>query len=114
MQGHGPAVRLRASTYAAPAEPLLAHRQVDVQPPVLGDGPPGPDPRASLEAGRPRGRKERRMSTTVTTLDWKGLSCPLPIAKTALALKTMASGTVVEVLATDPGSVPDFTAWCRS
>jgi tRNA 2-thiouridine synthesizing protein A len=55
------------------------------------------------------------MTTTVTkTLDLKGLSCPLPIVKTAQALKTMASGEVVEALATDPGSVPDFIAWCRS
>ncbi len=54
------------------------------------------------------------MSTTVTTLDLKGLSCPLPIVKTAQALKPLPSGSLVEVLATDPGSVPDFIAWCRS
>ena len=55
------------------------------------------------------------MSITVTkTLDLKGLSCPLPIVKTAQAIKSMASGEVLESLATDPGSVPDFTAWCRS
>jgi tRNA 2-thiouridine synthesizing protein A len=55
------------------------------------------------------------MSTTVTqTLDLKGLSCPLPIAKTAQALRGLASGSVVEVLATDPGSVPDFEAWSAS
>jgi len=55
------------------------------------------------------------MSTTIaTTLDLKGLSCPLPIVKTAVALKTLRPGEVVEVLATDPGSVADFAAWCRS
>jgi tRNA 2-thiouridine synthesizing protein A len=55
------------------------------------------------------------MSTTIaTTLDLKGLSCPLPIVKTAVALKTMRPGEVVEVLATDPGSVADFAAWCHS
>jgi tRNA 2-thiouridine synthesizing protein A len=55
------------------------------------------------------------MSTTIaTTLDLKGLSCPLPIVKTAVALKTMRPGEVVEVLATDAGSVADFTAWCHS
>ena len=46
------------------------------------------------------------------TLDFRGLACPLPIAKTAIALKSAQPGDVVEVLATDPGSVPDFTAWC--
>ena len=55
------------------------------------------------------------MSITVTqTLDLKGLSCPLPIVKTAQAIKGLNSGDVLEALATDPGSVPDFTAWCRS
>jgi tRNA 2-thiouridine synthesizing protein A len=48
------------------------------------------------------------------TLDLKGLSCPLPIVKTAKAMKELSSGDVVEVLATDPGSVPDFKAWCTS
>jgi tRNA 2-thiouridine synthesizing protein A len=46
-------------------------------------------------------------------LDLKGLSCPLPIVKTAKALKGLASGDLVEVLATDPGSVKDFAAWAR-
>lgn len=50
--------------------------------------------------------------TITQTLDFKGLACPLPIAKTAIAMKAVPSGGVVEVLATDPGSVPDFTAWC--
>ncbi len=55
------------------------------------------------------------MSAVVAqTLDFKGLSCPLPIVKTAKALKDLPSGTLVEVLATDPGSVPDFAAWARS
>ncbi len=55
------------------------------------------------------------MSMTVTqTLDLKGLSCPMPIVKTAQAIKALQSGDVLEALATDPGSVPDFIAWCRS
>lgn len=52
--------------------------------------------------------------TVVKVLDFKGLSCPLPIVKTARAMKELASGDLVEVFATDPGSVPDFAAWCRS
>jgi tRNA 2-thiouridine synthesizing protein A len=48
------------------------------------------------------------------TLDLKGLSCPLPIAKTAKAIRALAAGDLIEVLATDPGSVPDFAAWCTS
>jgi len=45
------------------------------------------------------------------TLDLKGLSCPLPILRTAKAMKELEPGERVEVLATDPGSVPDFNAW---
>lgn len=47
-------------------------------------------------------------------VDARGLSCPMPIVKTALAVKAVPSGGLVEVLATDPGSTKDFTAWCRS
>jgi tRNA 2-thiouridine synthesizing protein A len=47
-------------------------------------------------------------------VDARGLSCPMPIVKTATAMRALASGKVVEVLATDPGSVKDFQAWARS
>ena len=48
------------------------------------------------------------------TVDAKGLACPMPIVRTAQAMKIVGSGENVEVLATDPGSVKDFVAWCRS
>ena len=51
---------------------------------------------------------------TQRTLDVKGLSCPLPIVKTAQALKQLAAGDLIEVLATDPGSVKDFAAWSKT
>jgi len=44
----------------------------------------------------------------------RGLSCPMPIVKTAQAIKPLATGALLEVLATDPGSVKDFAAWSRS
>ena len=50
----------------------------------------------------------------VKTLDLKGLSCPMPIVKTAMAVKELASGELIEALATDPGSVADFAAWCKT
>ncbi|HET7029569.1 MAG TPA: sulfurtransferase TusA family protein, partial [Candidatus Limnocylindrales bacterium] len=43
-----------------------------------------------------------------------GLSCPMPIVKTAQAIKGLASGALLEVLATDPGSVKDLAAWSRT
>jgi tRNA 2-thiouridine synthesizing protein A len=55
------------------------------------------------------------MSQTVTkTLDLKGLACPMPIAKTAQAIRDLEPGELIESLATDPGSVPDFQAWCST
>ena len=47
-------------------------------------------------------------------LDVKGLNCPLPILKAKKALKTMPMGATLEVVATDPGSVKDFEAFCRT
>jgi TusA-related sulfurtransferase len=47
-------------------------------------------------------------------VDAKGLSCPMPIVKTAQAIKTMTSGQILEVLATDPGSTKDFAAWSKA
>ena len=47
-------------------------------------------------------------------LDAKGLNCPLPILKAKKALKDMTSGQVLEVISTDPGSVADFQAFCRT
>jgi tRNA 2-thiouridine synthesizing protein A len=49
-----------------------------------------------------------------TQLDARGLRCPMPIVKTAQAIKTVEPGKLLEVLATDPGSVADFSAWSRS
>jgi tRNA 2-thiouridine synthesizing protein A len=46
-------------------------------------------------------------------LDVKGLNCPLPILRAKKALKEVAVGGTLEVLATDPGAVKDFEAFCR-
>jgi tRNA 2-thiouridine synthesizing protein A len=52
------------------------------------------------------------MAETVTqVLDCKGLQCPLPVIKTAQAIKGMEPGQVLELLATDPGVEPDMQAW---
>jgi tRNA 2-thiouridine synthesizing protein A len=47
-------------------------------------------------------------------VDARGLSCPMPIVKTAQAMKTVGSGELLEVLATDAGSVKDFAAWSKT
>jgi tRNA 2-thiouridine synthesizing protein A len=44
-------------------------------------------------------------------LDCKELACPLPVLKTAQAIKKLDQGQVLELLATDPGVEPDMKAW---
>jgi tRNA 2-thiouridine synthesizing protein A len=46
-------------------------------------------------------------------LDARGLNCPLPILRTKKALTDMSSGQVLKIMATDPGSVRDFQAFCK-
>jgi tRNA 2-thiouridine synthesizing protein A len=46
-------------------------------------------------------------------LDAKGLSCPLPVLRARKAMKQVAPGEILEVLATDPGAVEDFKAFCE-
>lgn len=47
------------------------------------------------------------------TLDAKGLLCPMPIVKLSKLVKEMASQEVVLLETTDPGSIPDVTAWAK-
>ncbi len=47
-------------------------------------------------------------------LDAKGLNCPLPILKAKKALKDLATGEMLRILATDPGAAADFQAFCRT
>ncbi|MEK7700463.1 MAG: sulfurtransferase TusA family protein [candidate division NC10 bacterium] len=51
------------------------------------------------------------MDAIASTLDCRGLLCPLPIIKLSKAVKTVDLGAVIEMLATDPGSVPDMEAF---
>lgn len=46
-------------------------------------------------------------------LDVRGLLCPLPVIRTQDRVKSLPSGTLLEILATDPGTLNDIPAWCR-
>ncbi len=46
-------------------------------------------------------------------VDARGLNCPLPILRTKKALNDMASGQLIQILATDPASVRDFQAFAK-
>lgn len=45
------------------------------------------------------------------TLDCRGDACPLPLLKTKKTMTDMASGEILEVIGTDPGSKNDLPSW---
>jgi tRNA 2-thiouridine synthesizing protein A len=51
--------------------------------------------------------------TPDTTLDSKGLSCPMPLLKAKKAIKGMASGQIIEILSTDPGTKNDLPHFAK-
>lgn len=51
---------------------------------------------------------------TEKTLDARGLKCPMPVVRTSKEIKNVSVDGILEVLATDPGSIADIMAWCKS
>lgn len=47
------------------------------------------------------------------TIDTCGSRCPIPLLRAKQALKTMQTGEVLEVLASDPSAKPDFDAMLK-
>jgi tRNA 2-thiouridine synthesizing protein A len=71
-------------------------------------------------------KKPRRLITTsisedsdmndlkvTSTLDTSGKCCPMPMVETNKAIKSLASGDILEIIATDPGTVNDIPSWCN-
>jgi tRNA 2-thiouridine synthesizing protein A len=46
-------------------------------------------------------------------LDARGLNCPLPILRCKKSLAELTGGQVLKIVATDPGSVKDFSAFAK-
>jgi tRNA 2-thiouridine synthesizing protein A len=89
-----------------PARRAVPHRFVAA---VLQNRWPSGLP-ASL--AQPRGHAHLA-AMSETLLDVKGMNCPLPVLKANRALRGMAAGQRLRVLATDPAAVGDFQAFCR-
>ncbi len=53
------------------------------------------------------------MENADVKLDCSGLLCPMPVVKTKKALKGMDIGQTLEMVSTDPGSMPDMHAWAN-
>jgi len=47
-------------------------------------------------------------------LDAKGLACPMPIVRTKKAMNDVLEGQVLEIQATDKGSIADLAAWSKT
>jgi tRNA 2-thiouridine synthesizing protein A len=50
---------------------------------------------------------------SIKILDAKGLKCPMPIIKAKKEVDAMSPGDLLEIHATDPGSVADFQGWSK-
>ncbi len=48
------------------------------------------------------------------TLDTKNMFCPMPIVKLSIAMKEIEVNDVLELLATDPGTLADVPNWALS
>lgn len=48
------------------------------------------------------------------SIDSRGMSCPMPILKTAQAMATLESGQLLEIVAYQAKAVTDFAAWSKS
>ncbi len=53
------------------------------------------------------------MSDFDDELDARGLSCPLPILRAKKAINGLEAEQTLKIMATDPGSVEDFEAFCK-
>jgi len=53
------------------------------------------------------------MNTHQAELDARGMNCPLPILKAKKSLNALAEGEVLQIRATDPGSVKDLESFCK-
>ncbi|MBF8264262.1 MAG: response regulator SirA [Dehalococcoidia bacterium] len=47
-----------------------------------------------------------------STLDCRGLLCPMPVVKTKLAIDDLQPGQILKVLSTDKGAKKDFPSFC--
>lgn len=66
---------------------------------------------AEPDAGRDQAPEGLRADLTIDTL---GLYCPVPIIRTAEAIRRIAAGAVLEVVSDDRVILIDMPAWCRS
>lgn len=57
--------------------------------------------------------EELKAITSPLVVDARGVSCPGPILAAKRQIAGVSLGNVMEVLATDSGTLKDIPAWCR-
>lgn len=53
------------------------------------------------------------MSNNLFELDARNLLCPMPVIRLQNSIKSLAKGSQIRVLCTDPGTLHDIPTWCR-
>lgn len=74
---------------------------------------PQSGPFAKMESYNSKMTVEQQSIPADRVVDARGLQCPMPLLKTKLALNEMHPGEVLEVLASDAGSVRDIPAFLK-
>ena len=72
------------------------------------------NPLPNLEINIPKKSIPQNTIKIHKTLDAKGLSCPMPILKSRIAIKKLEINQVLEILTSDPGSLKDIPRWAHS
>ena len=49
----------------------------------------------------------------MTTVEARGVLCPVPIIRLARAARALPAGSIIELLSDDPAAAYDVPAWCR-
>lgn len=91
-------------------------------PTVKGEDPSYVKPKTKIDSSKDKIKAieekepfdEQVISEIHKTVDARNLSCPGPILKSKKALKDLKIGQVLEILATDPGSKRDISAWVHA
>lgn len=48
-----------------------------------------------------------------SVLDTSGKCCPMPMVEANMAIKKLSEGDILQIIATDPGTLSDIPSWCE-
>lgn len=94
---------------------MTKSRQQKPDKPGVGEGQPGKRESDQAQSAAPESRSEESSQQTGfdLLLDTSGLLCPEPVMILHSAIRGLASGKVIKVVATDPSTMRDIPKFCR-